>query len=236
MISGKSTHSSPASNCGRVHPEDLQALAEGLAQFHRAAQGFNRHARKLGPRGETDPVELRAQCHELEAGSPECAQALKPLREWLAAAEITFPERVFTALPATVVHGDVQPANVLVRGGRVAAFVDLDWCAWRPRIYDLAFAILFCCATHETPIQGGDVWSLTQPPRVDADVVRSFVGAYERHTQPLIPQEREVLPSQLVLSWCHCRIGGAFKVSAGERTAFLSRAPHTLDELLPGRV
>ncbi len=215
-------------------PADVAALAEALARLHHSGESFSGRLPKLAPRGETDPVQMRAAARALADASRECARAAAPYLAWLDWAESALPGEPFATLPSTIVHGDVQPANILMRDGRVAAFVDLDWCAWRPRIYDLGFALLFCCAAHEHPIDGADIWSLTQPPRLDRTVCHAFLDAYGACSHPLTAGESDALPAQLVLSWCHTRIMGAFKVPDGERAAFLARPPFDTAELLSG--
>ncbi len=216
------------------HREDTTALAEELARLHLAGETFTNRLSKLAPRGETDPAQMRAVGRELASASRECADALLQYTKWLDWAESVLPDDRFAELPSTIVHGDIQPANILIRDGRVAAFLDFDWCAWRPRIYDLGFAILFCCASREHPIDGGDIWSLTQAPRLDRASSRLFLDTYQAHTHPLTPGENGAMPAQIVLSWCHTRIMGALKVPEAERAAFLARPPHDRTELLSG--
>ena len=214
-------------------PEDLRVLGIDLGRFHRAGEGFSLRYEKLGPRGETAPAVLLSQAEQIETETPEAAAALEPYRDWAAQAGQELPDDAYAALPHTLVHGDVQPANVLVHRQRIAAFVDLDWCAWQPRVYDLAFALLFCCATHETPIDGDDIWSLTQPPHVEDEPARALLDAYERAAGPLTGEERKALPAQVVLTWCHCRLAGALKAPPDDRPAFLARDPVDVDGLIP---
>ncbi len=119
--------------------------------------------------------------------------------------------------------GDVQPANILLEAERVKAFVDLDWCAWRPRLYDLGWAIMLCCANHDKPIGEGDIWSLTQYPRFNPRIVRDFLKVYQESGIPLSKEEERLLPSQLMLTWCHQRIHGSLKVPVEQRHKFLAR-------------
>lgn len=212
-------------------PADLRVLGIELGRFHRAGEGFSLRYEKLGPRGESDPGVLLSQAEQIQAEVPKATQALEPYRDWVTQALQELPDATYTALPHTLVHGDVQPANVLVHRERIAAFADLDWCARQARVYDLAFALLFCCATHETPIDGDDIWSLTQPPRVDDKAARVFVDAYEETVGPLTGEELKALPAQVVLTWCHCRLAGALKVPTQDRIAFLSRGPADMDSL-----
>ncbi len=214
-------------------PTELRALGACVAALHEAGRRFSGRYDKLGPRGETDPNVMRAQADEIEQGNPGASEALARYREWIDAAEGVLSDERYAALPHTIVHGDLQPANVLMRDGRVAALVDFDWCAWRPRVYDLAFALLFACSVHETPIDGSDIWSLTQPPRLERDLARAFLDAYDAAGTPLSHEEREAVSAQVVLSWCHSRVAGALKAPALDRARFLEREPLTIEDLVP---
>jgi homoserine kinase type II len=207
--------------------DDLRALATGLAEFHLAGRDFQGRYDKLGPRGETDPAELLRLCQVHEDDAP----AQQRYRDWIdrAAGELT--AEAMASLPHTLNHGDVQPANVLIDSAGRALFVDLDWVAWRPRIYDLAFAILLCCAEHPSPIQGDDIWSLTQPARIRRDLTEDFLHRYNAFSWPLETREREALRSQIILSWCHCRVMGAMKVPPQDRQTFLERPPMEIEDV-----
>jgi len=162
---------------------------------------------------------------------------LAPYERLIAQAMRDLPPDAYLALPHTLVHGDVQPANVIMGEDGVRAFVDFDWCAWRPRIYDLAFAILFCCSFHERPIGKGDIWALTQTPDFNAKATESFMNAYEKNSGALSDAERKYLGPQMALAWCHALVDGAFKVPIEERRNFLSRpAPKDDFFALIGRI
>jgi len=211
----------------------VKAVAAAVGRFHTEGEMFPGRYEKLGPRGETDPKEILDLADRIGAESPACARPLERYREWVDVAGRALSDTDYAALPHTLVHGDLQPANVVMAQVRVTALVDLDWCAWRPRVYDLAFAILFCCATHETPIRGEDIWSLTQPPRVEAHLVDAFLESYARGAVPLSMREVEALRVQIVLSWCHSRVAGALKVAESARAAFLDREPAESSVLIP---
>jgi homoserine kinase type II len=210
-------------------PRDVEHLAVAIARLHQAGQEFPLRYEKTGPRGETDPAEMLELAKKF--GSPADRYVA-----WVKSAGGQLPNSSFQSLPHTLIHGDVQPANVLMNDDRVIAFVDFDWCAWRPRIYDLAFAILLCCATHETPIDGGDIWSLSQAPLVKAELVQRFFESYHAEGWPLSNGERSALRAQIVLSWCHVRLAGAMKVEPSRRAEFLNRVPHDVAALLPDRM
>jgi Ser/Thr protein kinase RdoA (MazF antagonist) len=223
---------------GGTHPEEgntahAAAIGDALGKFHAAGSGFSERYSKLGPRGETDPLELLDIAARIDRESEDCTAILRSYRTWVVVATEALPARRFAALPHVLVHGDIQPANILMKDAAVAAFVDLDWCAWRPRIYDLAFAMLFCCSTHETAIDGSDIWSLTQPLRLHETLVRAFLNSYERRTEPIGAGERDALVGQAMLAWCHCRLAGALKVSPHKRHGFLARPPDDATMLVP---
>lgn len=206
--------------------EDVIALGAALARFHAAGKLFPLRYEKISPRGETAPAFLRKRLIRIEKESPETAAILKTYRKTLEENAAILTDQIYDALPHTLIHGDVQPANLLLHKSTFAAFVDLDWCAWRARIYDLSFAILACCAHHKSTFDGGDIWSLTQTPYFEDGVVEEFLNAYQNHTTPLTDIEKSTLRSQILLTWCHIRLGGALKVEAERRQTFLERLPH----------
>jgi homoserine kinase type II len=205
--------------------EDAAALGAALARWHRVGQAFPLRYEKAGPRGETDPQQLQERIAKIAGESPDTARILAGYRNAIEQATAALPGREYSRLPHTLIHGDVQPANILLQAGQVSAFVDLDWCAWQARLYDLCFAILLCCANHDTPFDGGDIWSLSQTPRFSTLATRRFLHSYELHGVPLTEEERRALPPQIMLTWCHVRLGGALKVPASQRAAFLERLP-----------
>ncbi|MDO8587769.1 MAG: phosphotransferase [Armatimonadota bacterium] len=204
-------------------PDDLRPLAEALARIHDAGRSFPLRFDKRGPRGETDPEGLLAGADRIEAGSPETRDCLASYREAIEQAAADLPLSAYSRLPHTLVHGDVQPANILMLDGRVNAFIDLDWVAWRPRIYDLAFALLCCCASHAEPVGKGDIWSLSQTPELDPAVLEQFLGLYQQHSAPLNDAEKRAFGPQTVLTWCHIRVDNALKAVAEDRISFLSK-------------
>lgn len=200
--------------------DDVVALGAALAQWHRVGREFPLRYEKAAPRGETDPPQLHARIAKIACESPETAEILIGYQNAVEQAALALPDREYSQLPRSLIHGDVQPANILLNAGQVSAFVDLDWCAWQVRLYDLCYAILLCCAQHDTPFDGSDIWSLTQTPHLSDTTIEKFLSAYESHGAPLTARERQALQPQLVLTWCHVRLGGALKVPAARRAVF----------------
>lgn len=206
---------------------DLRAMAKSLAEFHLAGRNFPGRYDKLAPRGETEPAELLRLCRIHKENAP----AQQRYRDWIDQAATKLTDQAMASLDHTLVHGDVQPANVLIDASCRAWFVDLDWVAWRPRIYDLAFAILLCCADRPSPIHGDDIWSLTQPSRIRSDLTEDFLRTYNESTSPLNAREHATLRPQIILSWCSCRLMGAMKVPLCDRQTFLDRPPTEIEDL-----
>jgi Ser/Thr protein kinase RdoA (MazF antagonist) len=198
---------------------DVGALARALSRFHGVGKSFTLRCEKIGERGETDPTNISERIDRIERENPDATDVLTSYRSALASAASQLSAADYASLPHTLVHGDVQPANLIMNQCAVAAFVDLDWMAWRPRIYDLGWAILCCCAGHKTPIGEGNIWSLSQSPLLDPCTLQGFVRAYGDLTEA----EMAALRPQVVLTWVHIRIGLALKAAPEERVAFLSR-------------
>ena len=202
---------------------DAAFLGATLGNFHRSGAGFDLRYEKMGARGETDPEQLLQNAKRLRNDNPRLGPALESYERLITQATRDFPAEAYLALPHTLVHGDVQPANIIMGDEGVNVFVDFDWCAWRPRIYDLAFAVLCCCSSHEQPVGKGDIRALTQSPYFNAGATENFLDAYEKSAGPLADAEKKYLGHQIALTWCHVRIDGAFKVPREERRDFLSR-------------
>jgi Ser/Thr protein kinase RdoA (MazF antagonist) len=113
---------------------------------------------------------------------PQAAQAARLLRElanrlrhlWVPA----------THLPNQLIHGDIQPNN-LVRGSNgQPIYLDFGFAAVRPRVHDLAYALAFMALALNKGM----------PEQLDWSSVTSLVGAYEAENgQSLSATERQAL-------------------------------------------
>lgn len=203
--------------------QDVITLAKSLAQFHHAGSSFDGRYDKLGPRGETDPDHLLRSIERARRDSPESGAVLDVHRQTVLESAESLTAETYDSLPCTIVHGDVQPANIIMAEAGVRAFIDMDWMAWRPRIYDLCFAMLCCVASHDRPIGQGDVWDLTQSPVFDDDLRTDFLEEYQRTSGPLTSAEEAALEPQMALTWCHIRVDNCLKVPRERRLQFLQR-------------
>lgn len=84
-----------------------------------------------------------------------------------------------------VVHGDFWDNNIVFRDGQLAAILDFDFMAARPRIDDLALTVYFFLLEPGRAL----------PTATDRAQVRRLVDAYDAGTtRPLATEERAMLP------------------------------------------
>ena len=91
--------------------------------------------------------------------------------------------RDWEELPRTVIHGDYRAQNLLFRGGRVAAVLDLDTACLATRLWDLAYALAFFQAV------------VTDGPLTKVEMA-AFLRAYDGEAA-LTRMERVLLPDAL---------------------------------------
>ena len=201
-------------------PEALESVAGSLALFHRAGREFSGRFRPGGyARGEMTPGRLLGIARALV---PSCGEIAGFYASQVETAAKRLDERTYHALPHTLVHGDVQPANMIFAESDVLCFVDYDWLGRQPVIYDIAEALILFCARRERPIDGANIWSLSMPFEFDRESARTFLQTYQEGND--LPTN--VLPhlmEQVRLTWAHIRLSGARKVKVEERETFLSR-------------
>jgi Ser/Thr protein kinase RdoA (MazF antagonist) len=210
--------------------EQLRAAAELLARLHQAAEGFLPRARKEVPRlfapQDRRPEIAEARALLAEGVSPgerspeEAGRLLDRLEAEAQGVLERLPDERYWALPAALVHGDYHPANVKFRGAEVVGLFDWDWACKQARLKDVADGLLFFACPRERPL-AGDLASLTQPPRYDADRIRLFLEAYQAHL-PLTAEEQACLPDLLRERWLYVRLDAMRrKVEREEKLGFL---------------
>lgn len=206
--------------------EALRSVAENLAIFHKSGKSFSRRYDKGGYlRGEMSPERLIKNAVALKGISKEGNEMVHYYVSQVQVGVRRLNNETYHTLPATLVHGDIQPANAIFDKSHLLVFVDYDWMAIHPVIYDLAFAIIFFCGRRKEPIKGGDIWSLAAPFEFDEAVARTFLEIYIEATGKFSAVMRPALMEQLRLTWAHVRIDGAHKVPVADRLRFLARDP-----------
>lgn len=91
-------------------------------------------------------------------------------------------------LPSIWTHGDYHGGNLIFTGDQLLGVLDFDQADIRPRVYDVAFALLMmarrCRGTYELRPQ----------------VMARFLQVYESVVPPLSSQERMAIPSMMIAS------------------------------------
>lgn len=196
----------------------VRAAGEMLARFHLASDDFDPPADKSWERYH-NPADIVAGLATIGNDAEELAVANRVANELVT----RLPDQAYWALPTTIVHGDWHPANLKFDGERVVGVFDLDWCTRQPRAVDLADGLLFFCSHRHEPIVPGDIWSLTQTMRMDAELTRAFGAGYIALLSPT-GAELAALADLMRCRWLYCRVDAAVrKVVAGRRVEFLLR-------------
>lgn len=162
----------PGVSVDRPSVAQARAVGTALAQMHVAARHFD------GTR-END-LDVAASALTLRArGAPALAGIDPELPQAIARAEKLGAEWP-TDLPRSIIHSDLFPDNVLMRGDRVSGMIDFYFACEGAMAYDLA-------VTHAA-------WAFaSRDGAFDADIGTGLVDGYER-VRPLDDRERDALP------------------------------------------
>ncbi len=97
----------------------------------------------------------------------------------------------FANWPATIIHGDWHPGNLLYRNGRVVAVLDFDASRHQPYIIDVAYGMLqFSILRDTTP---PNLW----PDYFDESRMRRFLAGYLGRAS-ITPEQRRVIPYLMI--------------------------------------
>lgn len=208
--------------------EDLEHAGEFLGRLHVAVRDFKPPCEKALPRYD-DPAVSLSILNSLEGnmGTAEKAGAwgrdLLYLRAQVMKVMTDLPDSRYHALPKLVIHGDFHPANLRFINHRVSALFDFDWVSLQPRVRDIADGLLYFAAEREAPIDGSNIYSLTQSCRIDPGRSLIFLKAYQEVAGELGLTECEVeaIPSFMRARWIYSRVQATQKVPEDERLGVL---------------
>ncbi len=208
-------------------PAQLQAAGETLGSIHLSTEGFKPPVEKEWGRFH-DPQEAWRWLAELKEiadreGLAEERDTLAQASELAAELAERLSDAMYWSLPRTIVQADYHPANLKFHGDEVVGVFDWDWASAQPRMVDLADGLLFFCGRRDTPLIGGDIWSLTEAFDLDVGRVSRFGGGYTRMVTP-IPEELAALPDLMRARWLYSRADAARrKVDEPGRLEFVTR-------------
>lgn len=213
--------------------EEVTAAGAMLGRFHLATRNLKPRGEKVWPRYFDPALSLKrigeAQKH-LNSKTPgnlgdltpeQVAATLELLKTQARRCCDRLPANLYASLPHTIVHGDWHPANLKFLDHKVAGIFDFDWLGYQPRLLDITDGLLFFGSIRKEALDGGDIWSLTQPFRVVWERLRAFREGY----QPLVAMtgpELEALPDFMRQRCLYIRTDAmARKVAPEDRLRFL---------------
>jgi Ser/Thr protein kinase RdoA (MazF antagonist) len=219
---------------GSADATTLSRAARGLAQFHAAAADYP-GARSLPPVAQYTTLGCTAASQRMEnpvllsgiyadlrrrSAAGSFAPALRVARSWLERLETEFAASRYDALPQTVTHGDFTLANLLFdTKGNLAGIFDFDWSRWGPRVRDLADGMYFIAGIRRSPLEPGNIWSLTESVGLTVDRCADWLNAYQS-VAVLSAEEAACIPLALAARWLSIRVEGMAKVPPDERLRF----------------
>lgn len=200
---------------------ELRSAGHALGRFHEATMSFDDRGEKAWPR-RNPPSEMLAALEGVRhlIRSDEEGRGFDFLWRQADRLRREFPDDLYWSLPCQVIHGDYHPANVKFQNGEVVGIFDLDWASRQPRLTDFADGLLFFCGLRRTPLDGSDIFSLTQSVTLDWHRLRAFASAYCQ-TVALTVAERQALPDFLRARWVYCRTDAMRKVPEGQKLRLL---------------
>ena len=207
------------------HPGETCEAGAMLAKLHLATERLKPSGKKDWPRYFDPKVSLKALREtkgRLESRAPTDAPATVDfLLKQAQLAERELPDKAYWALPLSIVHGDWHPANLRFRDHRIAGIFDFDWVGRQPRIVDVTDGLLFFGSRRETALDGGDIWSLTQPFEPVWELMALFMEAY-RQQVPLTEAELQALPALMRQRCLYNRVDAMVrKVAPPDQVRFL---------------
>lgn len=153
--------------------EQARAVGAALAQMHHAAADF------AGTRA--NGMGLAEWQRLFDACGADGLAIIDPALAGLVAEHLPKVAAAWPAdLPRSVIHADLFPDNVLMRGDRVSGLIDFYFACNDLMAYDVA-------VTHAA-------WCFDASGQTfDADISRALLEGYEA-VRPLLPEERAALP------------------------------------------
>ncbi len=175
-----------------ANSEQLHASGEMLGRFHEGLRQFQPQIQHPGPPLETEIfVELQERLSRLQPVVERDLVSPTQIASWIHEVEV-FKNSV-SALHDTqyeqdwLIHGDYRAQNLKFDSDGIRTILDLDTACSAPRLYDLAYALIFFPSVYQdTP--------LTMDQR------SIFLHAYESIC-PLSEAEREMFPVHLRIAF-----------------------------------
>ncbi len=162
----------PGVSVDRPSAAQARAVGAALARMHVAGKDF--------PRRRANPLDIDATHRMLSSSGPELLGRIDPRLPATISAAGALARRWDYSLPSSIIHSDLFPDNVLMRGDEVTGLIDFYFACEGAMAYDLA-------VTHAA-------WSFEgQGSRFRPEIAKAIVAGYES-VRPMAPKERSALP------------------------------------------
>ena len=114
------------------------------------------------------------------------------------------PDEAFAKMPETPIHSDLHAGNVKWEGDDCTGIFDFDWSKIEKRLFDLSFAIVYCCSS----------WRPEKDGILRLEDCRSYLEGYNAQLkklgqlEPLNETEKKYFPMmigaacQYLINWC----------------------------------
>ncbi|MDR1308307.1 MAG: phosphotransferase [Deltaproteobacteria bacterium] len=114
------------------------------------------------------------------------------------------PDEAFAKMPETPIHSDLHAGNVKWVGEECTGIFDFDWSKIEVRLFDIAFALIYCCSS----------WRPETDGQLRLDDCRYFLEGYNgqlkklKGLEPLNETEKKHFPvmmaagCQYLINWC----------------------------------
>jgi Ser/Thr protein kinase RdoA (MazF antagonist) len=190
---------------GKRYAESLPETTHAgrtLARFHKAVRDFRTEWNppegsfhdSPSVRGGLNAIPTKTSGHDSVVGhEAELLMLTQELYERYDAAAELVNGGGFHEWPATIIHGDWHPGNMLFRDGRIAVVLDFDAARHQPPVIDVAYGML-----QFSLMRGAgepDAW----PAFFDESRLRRFLMGYLT-LEPLLPEQRVAVPDLMIQS------------------------------------
>ncbi len=188
---------------GRRYDESLKQTAHAgrtLARYHRAVEDFG--TEWIPPRGSYHRSasvgaglnaipNVIAGHADVSGHETELLRLVQTLRTQYDQAGETVERGGFSLWPASIIHGDWHPGNLLYRGPKVLAVLDFDVARFQPPIIDIACGMLQFSIIRgtSTPDQWPDFFDVTR--------MRRFLAGY-LSVEEVPDEQRRVVPDLMI--------------------------------------
>lgn len=212
-------------------PNNVRQMAQAgafLGKLHGAASGFapaktKKSSRYDAPDRIVHAVRQTLKDHALQADSEEI-ELLDYIYKVAKELQLMMPDSRYRRLYKLVIHGNYRPAGVKYCGDRVCGLFDFDRIGMQPRIRDVVDGIVYFSTIRPDGADGADIFSLTQPCRLDLERIGIFIASYQAAChRPLDADEIAAAPYMIKAGLLDNRVAALARMPADRHVETLTK-------------